>query len=41
LNPADVMGLPVGMLDVMDLVVRDEQRAVRLEQAKQRAIRGR
>jgi len=35
------MRLPLGLLIEMDRVIRDEQRAIRLEQAKQRVARGR
>jgi hypothetical protein len=33
------MNLPVGMLEVMDRVIRDEERAIRREQAKAAARR--
>jgi hypothetical protein len=37
LNPADVMNLPAGMIEVMGRVVAEEARTIRREQAKARA----
>jgi hypothetical protein len=41
LNPADVMGLPAGLLAEMDAVLRDEERARRRADARAKAKRGR
>jgi len=35
------MAMPVGLLDEMERIVKDENRAQRRQQAKQRANRGR
>lgn len=40
MNPAEVMGFPMGLVEAMRQVVDDEARATRREQAKARA-RGR
>ena len=40
MNPADVMDIPLGLLEEMDRVLRDEQRAKRRAEAR-RKTRGR
>lgn len=40
MNPADVMNLPVGLIDEMDRVLRDEARERRRAEARAKSRRG-
>lgn len=39
MNPADVMRLPVGLLDIMDELLRDEARARRRAESRAKSRR--